>query len=214
MSDEWPEQRLGDLALKIGSGATPRGGKGVYQADGIPLIRSQNVYDNHFDESGLAFIDAGAAALLNSVTVFPGDVLLNITGDSVARCCLAPAYLLPARVNQHVMIVRPDPDRLDGHYLQGLLSSPTMKRRLLALSGAGSTRPALTKAHVQGLKLSVPPLPEQRAIGEVLGAIHDKIEANRLESRLLAEIRDSFLPKLLAGEMRVRDAVEVVASTA
>jgi type I restriction enzyme S subunit len=62
-----------------------------------------------------------------------------------------------------------------------------MKSRLLALAGAGATRPALTKAHIAGLQLDLPSLPEQRAIAEVLGALDDKIEANRRVSRLLEE---------------------------
>ena len=40
----------------------------------------------------------------DGVAVEAGDVLLNITGDSVARVCQAPAFVLPARVNQHVGI--------------------------------------------------------------------------------------------------------------
>src|SRR5215467_6710861 len=42
---------------------------------------------------------------MSGVTVTDGDVLF--TGDSVARCCRAPAEILPARVNQHVSIIRP-----------------------------------------------------------------------------------------------------------
>lgn len=44
--------------------------------------------------------------MLNNVTVATGDVLLNITGDSVARACIVDNDVLPARVNQHVAIIR------------------------------------------------------------------------------------------------------------
>lgn len=169
---------LGQVTKKIGSGATPRGGKSVYTASGTAFIRSQNVYDNFFTRDGLAFIDDGAAQSLKSVIVERGDVLLNITGDSVARCCLVPQSILPARVSQHVMILRPDQVALDAKYLQATLVAPKMKRHLLTLAGAGATRPALTKHHLETLLIPLPPLAEQRAIAEVLGALDDKILAN------------------------------------
>jgi len=93
---------LKEITKKIGSGATPTGGKNSYKKEGISLIRSLNVYDFFFDYDDLAFIDDKQAAGLANVTVEQDDILLNITGASVARCCMVPDNVLPARVNQHV----------------------------------------------------------------------------------------------------------------
>lgn len=49
--------RLGDICSKIGSGATPRGGKEAYSTSGIPIIRSQNVLDWSFSSNGLAYLN-------------------------------------------------------------------------------------------------------------------------------------------------------------
>ena len=63
MSDEFEEIRLGDICIKIGSGATPTGGKDSYLADGdFALIRSQNVLDFSFSYNGLAFINKAQAS--------------------------------------------------------------------------------------------------------------------------------------------------------
>jgi len=107
----------GRNVLKIGSGATPRGGARVYQSTGTALIRSQNITNEGCRWEGLAHIGDEHATSLSNVEVEGGDVLLNITGDSVARVCRAPAAALPARVNQHVAIIRPDADLLDRAYL-------------------------------------------------------------------------------------------------
>jgi type I restriction enzyme S subunit len=172
--------RLGDVALKIGSGATPRGGKEVYIASGdIALIRSQNIYNDRFDRNGLAYLTQEHAKQLEMVTVQVDDILLNITGDSVARCCQVPTDVLPARVNQHVAIIRPDPKRLDPRFLRFFLVSPAMQQRMLALAKAGATRNALTKAMIEGFVIPDIAIDEQRAIGAVLGAFEDKIEHNR-----------------------------------
>ncbi|MGH8472829.1 MAG: nucleotidyltransferase domain-containing protein, partial [Gammaproteobacteria bacterium] len=85
-ASEWASMRLGAACIKIGSGATPRGGSDVYLQSGpYTLIRSQNIYNDGFHYDGLAFIGEEHAAELENVEVLKDDVLLNITGDSVAR---------------------------------------------------------------------------------------------------------------------------------
>lgn len=172
--------RLGNVSAKIGSGATPRGGNSVYQNEGTTFIRSQNVLNDRFNRNGLAFIADDHAELLIGVTVNAGDVLLNITGDSVARVCQAPPDILPARVNQHVAIIRPNPEELDARYLRYYLVNPSMQQELLAMAGAGATRNALTKGMIENLEINAPTsVDDQRAIAHILGTLDDKIELNR-----------------------------------
>ena len=180
LTGQWREMTLGDVCTKIGSGATPRGGRDVYVQDGpYTLIRSQNVYNDGFHRDGLVFIGDYYADELKNVEVFEEDVLLNITGDSVARVCQVASDVLPARVNQHVAIIRPDSFNLDPGYLRYFLVSPEMQTMLLSWAGSGGTRNALTKGMIESLEIPLPPLPEQRAIAHVLGTLDDKIELNR-----------------------------------
>lgn len=182
---EWRTIRLGSACEKIGSGATPRGGSGVYQATGISLIRSQNIYNDGFKRDGLAFIGDKHARELENVNVMPGDVLLNITGDSVARVCQVPNEILPARVNQHVAIIRPRAEILDARFLHYFLIHPQTQAHMMGLAGAGATRNALTKGMIEGFEINAPSISEQRAIAEVLGALDDKIELNRQLNKTL-----------------------------
>lgn len=172
--------RLGDVCQKIGSGATPRGGKDVYLESGeVALIRSQNVYNERFERPGLVYLTPEHARQLDVVSVKAGDVLLNITGDSVARVCQVPSDVLPARVNQHVAIIRPDPSRLDPRFLRFYLASPPIQQYMLGLAGAGATRNALTKGMIEKFDIPDIPLRDQKAIGIALGAIEDKVDRIR-----------------------------------
>ena len=183
---EWRESPLGDVCTKIGSGATPRGGRDVYLQDGLyTLIRSQNIYNDSFHRDGLAFIGQQHADELQNVEVLEGDVLLNITGDSVARVCQVAPDVLPARVNQHVAIIRPDPANLDADYLRYYLVAPAIQTLLLSWAGSGGTRNALTKGMIESLEIPIPSLREQRAIAHVLGTLDDKIELNRRMNKTL-----------------------------
>ena len=195
----WREVVLGDVCTKIGSGATPRGGRDVYLEEGpYTLIRSQNVYNDGFHRDGLASIGERHADELKNVEVFQDDVLLNITGDSVARVCQVAPDVLPARVNQHVAIIRPDSVNLDTDYLRYCLVTPEMQTLLLSWAGSGGTRNALTKGMIESLEIPLPVLLEQRAIAHVLGTLDDKIELNRrmnatLEGMARAIFHDWFV---------------------
>ena len=197
--NSWTSIELGDVCTKIGSGATPRGGKDVYLNEGpYTLIRSQNVYNDGFHREGLAFIGEHHADQLQNVEVLEKDVLLNITGDSVARICQVAPDILPARVNQHVAIIRPDTVNLDPGYLRYYLTSPEMQTMLLSWAGSGGTRNALTKGMIESLEIRLPTMPEQQAIAHILGTLDDKIELNRrvnqtLEAMARAIFHDWFV---------------------
>ncbi len=171
----FPTKKLSEITSKIGSGATPKGGESSYKETGIALIRSQNIYDNFFKEKGLAFIDEEQAKLLENVTVEANDLLLNITGASVARCYPAPEKHLPARVNQHVAIIRPKSDILNTLYLHRILISPSYKNRLLGLASGGLSREAITKSQLEEFKIPVPPLPEQKKFVVKVEALEKQI---------------------------------------
>ena len=168
--------KLADICQKIGSGATPRGGKEAYRAEGIALVRSQNVLDFSFSSDGLAYINDEQADKLRNVELQSGDVLLNITGDSVARACLMDDDYLPGRVNQHVAIIRVDESKAVNSYLLYYLQ--WRKSHLLQLASAGATRNALTKGMIEQLEIDLPSLDEQRKVVGILDSIQNKIKLN------------------------------------
>ena len=189
----WDEYKLGDICTKIGSGATPSGGGNAYKNIGISLIRSQNVRDFSFSNEGLAFIDDGQADKLKGVTVKAGDVLLNITGDSVARSCIVTDEVLPARVNQHVSIIRVNEKVAHNKFV--FYFTQFIKPQLLSLAGNGATRNALTKAMIEQLDIFLPPLSEQRAVAATISALDDKIEINNRINKTLEEMAQALFTR-------------------
>ncbi len=184
----WEYVRLGDVCSKIGSGATPKGGAKVYIDDGTSLIRSQNVYNLEFSYRGLAHITENAAEKLNGVTVQKNDVLINITGDSVARTCIVPDNVLPARVNQHVAIVRPNSNVLNPSFLNYYLASPYMQSFMLGIAvGKGASRNAMTKDMIANFSVLCPPMDIQELIVNKLSAYDNFIKNNKKQIKLLEE---------------------------
>lgn len=163
-NQKWLSDNLKNLTSKIGSGATPRGGKASYKREGISLIRSMNVHDMYFKYKDLAKIDDKQALALSNVTVQENDILFNITGASVARCCLVEKDVLPARVNQHVSIIRADTSKVLPKFIVFGLISKTYKDQLLSVGNSGgATRQAITKTQIQDFIFHYPKSKEEQS---------------------------------------------------
>ena len=185
---------LKELCSKIGSGATPKGGKESYHDTGISLIRSTNVFDYRFSYPELAHIDNDQADSLSNVIVHENDVLFNITGVSVTRCCMVPPDVLPARVNQHVMILRPYAGKYMSYYILFTLCSSENKAKLLGIGQSGSTREAINKQ--EAFQIPVPENGEIEAFGKIAESFYEQIHKNNREMFGLFALRETLLSLL------------------
>lgn len=194
--NHWKWVRLGDHVTKIGSGCTPTGGQAAYLPQGIPLIRSQNVHMNRFSDEGLAFISPEQDAAMDGSRVYAGDVLLNITGASIGRVCVAPERMCPANVNQHVSIIRANGEILP-EFLAYFVSTPDFQRFIMEAQ-AGGTRQALTKTDIEAFQVPLPSVVEQRRIVAILTAQMAAVD----KARVAAEARLKVARALPAAYLR------------
>jgi type I restriction enzyme S subunit len=213
LPEGWRVVRLNEIVAKLNSGATPNGGESNYlpARERFALIRSQNVFDRRFDDTGLAFISDEQAADLAGAEVQAGDVLLNITGDGItfARSALVPERVLPACVNQHVMLIRTSREKCEPGFLLAYLTHPRIKDYIESFNAGGSRR-AITKRHIESFEIPLAPLSEQRAIANALITLDDKIELNRQMNKTLEAIAQALFKswfvdfdpvRVLSGQM-------------
>jgi type I restriction enzyme S subunit len=196
----WTMKKLKDICEKIGSGSTPSGGKESYFNTGISLIRSTNVFDYNFSYCDLAFIDERQANKLKNVEVKENDILFNITGVSVARCCMVPKNVLPARVNQHVMIVRQKGQMNISFLLLLNLCSTDSKNALLGISQSGSTREAITKSEIEDFKILIPTKEVLLKFEHLMVQNFQFKDLKSLENQKLTETKNLLLSKLATIE--------------
>lgn len=192
----FPKVPLKAICSKIGSGATPKGGKTAYIDDGISLIRSTNVFDFSFEYSDLAHINQNQADALANVVVEPNDVLFNITGVSVARCCMVPNDVLPARVNQHVMIVRPNKGEIMSYYIMFTLCTAENKAKLLGIGQSGSTREAINKQELETFEVPLPDDATMNRFGTQARLLYEHIHSNVKEIHALEDMKSVLLTQL------------------
>jgi type I restriction enzyme, S subunit len=187
--------KLKDISLKIGSGATPRGGEAAYlkQKVNYAFVRSQNVFDFKFNSSEVRFISDEAAQKLKGVHLQKDDILLNITGDgrTFARCCIVDEEVLPAAVNQHVAIIRLDQQVCLPGYLLAYLCLPETKAYIASFNAGGSRR-AITKGYIESFEIPAVPIEKQKVIQDVLFSLISKIDLNQTLNQTLEEIAQAI----------------------
>ena len=194
----YPTAPLKQLCSKIGSGATPKGGKTAYQESGVSLVRSTNVFDYAFSYDDLAHISDEQADQLSNVVVEENDVLFNITGVSVTRCCIVPADVLPARVNQHVMILRPKTAMPMSYYIMTTLCSAENKAKLMGIAQSGSTREAINKQEMESFSIPVPPTKEVQDFEIKARGLYESVIRNTEEIMRLNVMQQLLLSQLLS----------------
>ena len=200
LPEGWRREKIKKICKKIGSGSTPTGGKESYFDSGISLIRSTNVFDYNFSFEDLAFINDEQADKLKNVEVEENDILFNITGVSVARCCMVPKNVLPAKVNQHVMIIRPYKVLNISYYLLLNLCSTDSKNALLGISQSGSTREAITKSEIEDFEIIIPSSDLLERFENLMRKIFIEKDFKSFENQKLKELKDLLLSKLATVE--------------
>lgn len=200
---EWEEKKLGTFCVKIGSGKTPKGGRKIYCNDGVMLIRSQNVLNGILDLSDVVYITNDINESMLSTVLEEHDVLLNITGASIGRCCL---YLCDkkANVNQHVCIIRlgKNADIIPEFLLQYILSE-CIQNQIKSYQNGGS-REGLNFQQVSNFIVHRPSLPEQRKIASFLSTIDEIIQSTESELTAWQERKKGVMQKIFNREVRFK----------
>jgi type I restriction enzyme S subunit len=203
MPSEWEIRSIDSLAIHVGSGATPRGGSEVYQDDGVMFIRSQNVYFEGLRLDDVAYIDEFTHEQMNRSKVYPQDILLNITGASIGRCCILPDSITEANVNQHVCAIRlPDPTLGDASYLSTVLASFIGQSQIDRLN-AGGNREGLNYQQLRSFLIPWPNKNERIRIAEVIAAHDGRVRAEEAYRDKLQAIKQGLMHDLLTGKVRV-----------
>ena len=201
---EWGTVKLDELVSRVGSGVTPRGGESVYTPKGVLFIRSQNV---HFD--GLRLNDATYIperthlSMLRS-EIFENDVLLNITGASIGRCCRMPKIDGCANVNQHVCTIRlRGSTEVTAGVLAAVIESQIGQHQIAKLN-AGGNREGLNYQQVRSLVLPWPSDNSEFArIYSGIRQVTDCLIASQTDLRKLRLLKTGLMQDLLTGNRRV-----------
>lgn len=192
--NHWKIIRIKDIIVKIGSGVTPKGGSEVYVSEGIPLLRSQNVYDDGLRIDDVSFIDEATHTKMRSSQLKPNDILINITGASIGRTCIVPYTMPRANINQHIIFIRAKKNLVP--YASNYFKTNSVKE-YINLIQAGTSKEALNMGQTLNIPIILPSPDEQTAIAQYLDAktqaIDKKINLLTKKAETYKELRKSLI---------------------
>lgn len=200
---DWDATTINDMAIHVGSGITPRGGSAVYKKSGIIFIRSQNVHNDGLKLEDVAYITDQIHSEMASSRVFPNDVLLNITGASIGRCCPLPEDFDEANVNQHVCSIRlPKSNKSDAKFLSMTLSS-FIGQNQIARFNAGSNREGLNFQQIRSFDIPWPQQKERERIAKTYEGYQNQKNNVLDEMDKLKKLKSGLMQDLLTGKKRI-----------
>lgn len=200
---EWDVVTLGDIAVRVGSGVTPTGGSDVYVSDGVVFLRSQNITFEGLKLNDVAYIDERTHRSMHSSEVFAFDVLINITGASIGRCCYMPEGFDAVNSNQHVCSIRfHEPTESKAIFLSQVLSAYIGQNQIHCLN-AGGNREGLNYQQLRSFEIPWPNDGEITAISERLMDADKNIEINKNFMAKLQVQKKGLMQDLLTGRVRV-----------
>lgn len=191
MVSEWPEVPLSKIA-KLRSGFPFKSASWI--DSGVPVIKISNVKNGRIVKDGCGFVSEEVAASVPEWMTKDGDILIAMTGyvGEVAFVRANERYLINQRVGRFDFF--DDSPVLPGFFFC-YLRVPEIRAYIEDLA-RGSAQPNLSAGDAAKLMVPVPPIAEQRAIAETLGALDDRIDNLRQTNATLQAIAASLFKSL------------------
>ncbi|WP_038290289.1 restriction endonuclease subunit S [Zooshikella ganghwensis] len=209
-SGEWTDHHLTDIAKVI---VSPVDKKTVDNEIPVELCNYTDVYYNTYINRKLKFMRATAKQTeIDKFTLQVGDVIItkdSETPGDIAVPALVAEELGGVVCGYHLAIIRPNNKKLDGAFLNFLLSMPQTRYYFFTLA-TGATRFGLSINGINKAHFSLPPLEEQQKIATILSTVDKEIETLQQKLDCLKQEKKALMQQLLTGKRRVNvDELEV-----
>jgi type I restriction enzyme S subunit len=204
----WKVTPVSDICENIFSGGTPHTQTTDYWNGDLPWLSSGETRDAFIISTEKTITHSGVK---NSSTRLArrGSTVIAGAGQGHTRGQTS-LLLLESYINQSIVVLAADRRTASDLFLFFDLARRYEEFR--QISDAHSSRGSLTTKLLGGVKTVLPSFELVAKFDAVAGPMVAQISANLRESRTLAALRDTLLPKLLSGELRVKSAEKLIAA--
>lgn len=203
----WTRSSLGEVSSYLNRGISPK----YVDEGGVCVINQKCIRDGILDLSKARRHDS-AQRKIGGRELEIGDVLVNSTGvGTLGR--VAPVLSLeePAIVDSHVTVVR-----AGGQITQTFLGLCMLRRQPeIERLGEGSTgQTELSRSKLAELNIILPPRGILEAFDSIVQPVFKRFAGNLSQAQTLSSLRDTLLPRLISGQLRLSDAEELLKNAA
>jgi type I restriction enzyme S subunit len=209
----WSLSSVGDLCRRISMGPFGSDIKtDNFQEQGVPIIRGKNL-GNGFIDDDFVYLSEQKANQLRAANAFGGDIVITHRG-TLGQVGLIPLESRFPRyvVSQSQMVLSVLPDKATPAFLYYYLISSEGQHRLLANTSQTGV-PAISRptTSVRAMQILLPDsIRIIEAFDDTVRPLMRKNSANVSLLRTLVELRDTLLPRLISGKLRIPEAEKLV----
>jgi type I restriction enzyme S subunit len=202
----WRMEKLDSVSLLITKGTTPTTYGDKFVDYGVNFLRVDCILDSeNINLTKALFIDQSTHEKLRRSQLRENDILVTIAG-SIGRIGLVTTRVLPANTNQAIALVRVNPTLVSSLYVYCFFKDKSTKERLL--SGiTQSVQANISLADLKNLDIILPTPEVLERFEKSVAPLMEMYELLTQETQTLIDLRDSLLPKLMKGEIEVKEAL-------
>jgi type I restriction enzyme S subunit len=205
----WNITSVEEVAERVGMGPFGSNIKvETFVKSGIPVISGQHLKQTLVEDNTFNFITVEHAQKLSKSCVQAGDVIFTHAG-SIGQVSLLhkdaayPLYVL----SQRQFFLRCKADLISPDWMVQYFKTPQGQHQLLAnTSQVGVPSIARPVSYLKSIKIVIPSPEINRVFADIAGNIHTSLIANRKRMNTLSLLRDTLLPRLISGQLRIADA--------
>ena len=195
------QELIDERVLLIGDGYRAKNSE--FSPDGLPFIRAGNLKTDGLDLADAEVLSSRSVAAAGHKVGKVGDVAFTSKG-TVGRITRVSPKTGQFVYSPQVCFWRSlAPGKLHPNVLYRWMSTDDFTSQVAAVSTQTDMAPYVSLQDQRKMVIQLPPASAQREIAQRLEPIDDRISANAEQSRTLATLRDTLLPKLLSGELSV-----------
>jgi type I restriction enzyme S subunit len=209
----WETEPLGEHLDILETGRRPKGGVSKYTS-GVPSVGAESIFGvGQFNFGKLKFVPEEFFKTMKSGKVESYDVLLYKDGGK-------PGEFKPRAgmfgegfpfesfgINEHVFRIRSE--SLGQPFLYYQISSERVFHHF-AVRGGKAAIPGINQQEVKSVDFLIPNEEAREGFNNFVQPIFEKILKSANQSRMLEQLRDVLLPKLISGELRTPQAEKMV----
>jgi type I restriction enzyme S subunit len=209
----WSTKRVGEIADRIAMGPFGSSIKvETFVQSGVPIVSGNHLRTFMLDDTDYNFINEEHALRLSKALVSSGDVIFTHAGN-IGNVSIVPQHSRYSRyiMSQRQFYLRCDRSKINANYVALYFTSREGKQKLLANSSSvGVPSIARPVTYLSSIVILVPEMRILNAFDGIVGPIFEAIQRNRHQINTLNSIRDTLLPRLVSGKLRMPDAEKLL----
>ena len=201
----WKVEKIGSLPISVtdyvanGSFASLKENVKLYQTPEYAyFIRNTDLKSGKFE----VYVDRHSYEFLSKSTLYGGEIIISNVGD-VGSVHLCPYLDKPMTLGNNIIMLKPN-KQYYSYYLYILFKWAYGNDLIMSIKG-GSAQPKFNKTDFKSLKIIAPKDIVLEKYHSMISVLFNKMRILEDESRRLAELRDTLLPRLMSGELKLNE---------